>query len=345
MNEYLHVWETISTGQGESHVGRVTRSDVARGIESALWVCDTNTAPLLPSEIPLESCVVVPSGEASKDWPEVHRVLETALRRGMDRNSVFVAFGGGVICDLTAFAASIYLRGVQVVLIPTTLLAMVDAAVGGKTGINFSGYKNMVGTFHTASEVRVCESYLATLTDEEYYSGLAEAIKAAVLGDASLLSMLEESSAQIKQRDPTVLLDVCRRAIHVKADIVRADYRESGARAYLNFGHTFAHALETVSGFGTWTHGAAVAWGMAQALELGVKAGHTPDTHASRIIGLLQAYGYHTAAVEEDTSALISAMSQDKKRAHGDVRFVLSRGIGDTVVTPVPEDVLRRQLG
>ncbi|MFW6234404.1 MAG: 3-dehydroquinate synthase, partial [Spirochaetota bacterium] len=148
-NDQLNIWETISTGQGDSIVAHVSRSDIDRGVQDALWVCDGNTRSFLPDTVDPSRCVVVPPGETSKDWPQVASILDAAVSLGLDRGGTIVAFGGGVICDLAAFAASVYLRGIRTVLIPTSLLAIVDAAVGGKTGINYGGYKNMIGTFHT----------------------------------------------------------------------------------------------------------------------------------------------------------------------------------------------------
>ncbi len=344
LEDHLDVWERIDTGQISSTVGRVPRVRIAQGLETALWVCDTNTVTLLPSDVDVTDCVVIPAGESSKAWTQVEAVLTEAVRRGLDRNATFVAFGGGVVCDLAAFAASVYLRGLRVVLIPTSLLAMVDAAVGGKTGINFLGYKNMVGTFHTAAEVRICEDYLLSLSDAEYYSGLAEAIKAAVLGDEELMIRFETEVPRIRDRDLKILTEICRRSVRVKADVVRDDYRERGTRAFLNFGHTFAHALETVAGFGNWTHGAAVAWGMARAVGLGERIGLTPHEHAERIRAVLDVYSYRTGDAGVDVEALMRAMSQDKKRLEGQPRFVLSRGVGDTTVVPVETADLRDEL-
>lgn len=339
----IETWGKLSFPSGVSEIVHVDRSSLSAGLEDALWVSDVNSATLdlAPSK---SSHVVLPAGEAGKSWPAVEQILRAALDAGIDRGGTIVAVGGGVVCDVAAFAASIYLRGIQVFLIPSTLLAMVDAAIGGKTGINYAGFKNMVGTFHAAREVRICEALLETLPEREFLSGLAESIKAGILGDGALVELFERRQHEVLSRDSAVLTELIRRSVAVKVGVVQADFRESGQRAYLNLGHTFAHALESVAGFGEWTHGEAVAWGIARALKLGVRVGATHPQYAQRITAILESYGYRTSGVSCSTDLLIEAMHQDKKRRSGAVRFILSRGLGDTIADEVPETYLRAVL-
>ena len=336
-------WAHLSLPAGESSVLPFETARCGEGLADALWICDVNTEPL--GVVPERADrVVLPAGEAGKSWPAVEEILRHALKNGYDRGARFAAVGGGVVCDVAAFASSLYLRGVDTVLIPSTLLAMVDAAIGGKTGINFAGYKNMVGTFHLASEVRISPELVDTLPAREYASGLAEVIKTALLGDRELLDLLETRYDAVLSRESTAVQELVRRSAQVKVSIVQDDYLERGNRAFLNFGHTFAHALESVAGFGEWTHGEAVAWGMARALALGRRLNVTEHEYAERIVALLSRYGYRTEAGIADPDRLLSAMQKDKKRIGDDVRFVLSRGIGDTIVEPVPESEVRAVL-
>lgn len=336
-------WAHISLPEGESSIRPFNIVNCGQDLSEALWICDVNTEPL--GVVPERADrVVLPAGEAGKSWPAVEEILRHALKHGYDRGARFAAVGGGVVCDVAAFASSLYLRGVDTVLVPSTLLAMVDAAIGGKTGINLAGFKNMVGTFHLAREVRICPELVDTLTERDYTSGLAEAIKTALLGDGELLELLEAHLENVIAREPATVKEVVRRSAQVKASVVQNDYLERGNRAVLNFGHTFAHALESVAGFGEWTHGEAVAWGMARALALGRRLGRTDGDYAERIETLLTRYGYRTEAGIADADRLLSAMQKDKKRAGDAVRFVLSKGVGNTVVEPVPETEVRAVL-
>lgn len=320
-----------------------------------LPVFDANTVPLFGTgpESPAASSraagalVVLPSGETAKEMAAVESILVTALEAGLARDGCIVGVGGGVVCDSAAFSASIFMRGCRLVLVPTTLLAMVDAAVGGKTGVNFSGYKNMVGTFYPAEEVRVDVDLLATLPDRELKSGLAEVIKSALLGDADLFGLLKTEWDAFTGKDRPHLVEAVRRSLAVKAAIVEEDPTETGSRAYLNLGHTFAHALESVAGFGRWTHGEAVAWGMARALDLGVAIGITPKDYRDEVRQLLDRCGYRTAAAdgEVDPSTLLAAMKKDKKKKGGTVRFVLQEGLGCTVLRQVEDEKVLEVVG
>lgn len=314
-----------------------------------IYVADENTLPLLQkaknfdSSMPL---VVLAPGEEEKQLSSVERILEAALNAGLARDSVFVGFGGGVVTDMTAFAASLYMRGAGLCLVPTTLLAMADAAVGGKTGVDFGNFKNCVGTFYPAQEIHISVDALRTLPQTEFMSGLAEVVKTAMLYAPKLYQILWEKKESILSRDGDLLLEIVKRCVQAKAHVVERDLKETGERMFLNLGHTFAHALETVAGLGTISHGEAVAWGIARALELGKRAGITDLDWAKEATGLIASYGYSIAPVHpvlagrneaETPQLLLNAMKNDKKKKGGVVRFVLQREINSTLVTPVPD--------
>ena len=338
--------------------------------DQTLSVFDENTAALFaPRQTGAGSGVrplILPPGEAAKSLQEVSRILNDALDAGLHRQGTIAAVGGGALTDAAGLAASLYMRGVGLRFLPTTLLAMVDAAIGGKTGINYGGYKNMVGTFYPAHAVEIYLDALDSLSDREVKSGLAEVIKAGLLGDEDILRCLESlagaragadatggaaaaagptAALQAFRTDRTALADVVERAVAVKIKVVEQDFRESGIRAHLNLGHTFAHALESVAGLGRWTHGEAVAWGICRALDLGAARGATDGAYRRRIYALLSAFGFYTGAIAVDSATLIDAMRRDKKAAAGAIRFVLQRGPQDTFVDSVEEALVREVLG
>ncbi|HEY9595838.1 MAG TPA: 3-dehydroquinate synthase family protein, partial [Spirochaetia bacterium] len=231
------------------------------------------------------------------------------------------------------------MRGCGLVLAPTTLLAMVDASLGGKTGIDFLGYKNMVGTFYPASRIVIRVDALAALPGREYLSGLAEVIKTAIIGDAALLALLEERREAVMARDPAVVEEMIRRSLAVKGRLVEADPRETGRRALLNLGHTFGHALESATDFSGWTHGEAVAWGMGRALAAGTRFGMTDPGFARRVAALLEAYGFRLRS-DVPYSALAPGLDRDKKRKGGMARLVIPCDVCDVRVRETaPEDI------
>ena len=328
-------------------------------VSGGIYVADTNTAPLLRQAAgfnPSAPLVVIEPGEDHKTLANIERILETALASGLARDSLFVGFGGGVITDMTAFAASLYMRGAKLELVPTTLLAMADAAIGGKTGVDFGNYKNCVGTFYPAEKIHIAVSALATLNEKEFRSGLAEVFKTALLYAPKLFQILAERRDAVLSRESELLLEVVKRCVQAKALVVERDLHESGERMYLNLGHTFGHALESVTGFGTVTHGEAVAWGIARALELGKKLGITDEDYITDVIPVLESYGWSSAPVhpaltariasgeftgESAAEQLLAAMKNDKKKKGGNVRFVLQREINSTLVSEVSDsDVL-----
>jgi len=309
--------------------------------KKALYISDSNVLPQLQAIVgqPLP-VVAFKAGEEAKIWSNIELALMRGFDLGLGRDDCMVGVGGGVVCDMTAFAASLYMRGCTLVLAPTTLLAMVDAAFGGKTGINFGGYKNMVGTFYPSSELRIAPGFLSTLPEREFRSGLGEVIKHAMLDDPELWTFLHDSARSIQSRDMAAMEYMVRRSFDVKGRVVEADLREENIRAHLNLGHTFAHALEAVAGFGLWSHGEAVAWGLHAAVRLSHRLGLCPKSWVSEVEQLLQLHGYRTQS-GENPAALLHAMKQDKKKKAGQVRFVLQEGPCKTLLrTVAEEDVL-----
>jgi 3-dehydroquinate synthase len=286
--------------------------------------------------------VVLPAGETAKAWRWAEKILASALEAGLGRDGRMVGIGGGVVCDLTAFAASLYMRGCRLALMPTTLLAMVDAALGGKTAVNLGTAKNLAGTFYPAEELVIWIPALATLPQRELRCGLAEAIKTALVGDPELLALLRARRADLLRGDPAALEETVYRSLAVKGRIVENDLRETGetgGRAVLNLGHTFAHALESATGFRRFRHGEAVAWGLGRALELGARLGVTERALAGRITALLQGYGFSLRRPPGlAPGALLAAMRADKKRRAGGLRVVLLRDIGQAEVRAVDEE-------
>lgn len=274
---------------------------------------------------------VLPPGEATKSAVRWAGLLEQLARARLDRNSVLVALGGGVVGDLAGFAAATYMRGIRWVQVPTSLLAMVDSSVGGKTGINLEAGKNLAGAFHQPMAVFADPDTLATLPAREFAAGMAEVVKYGVVLDADFFGWLERNAAAIQARSPQVLEQMVIHCCQIKSAVVAQDEREAGLRAVLNFGHTLGHAIEKVTGFDSVLHGEAVALGMAFALELSSAAKGFPAADARRVMALLQAFGLNISAWKPqglEWRALRAAMGQDKKSAGGAVRFVLCDRLG-----------------
>lgn len=292
--------------------------------------------------------VILGAGESHKTIENVLFIIQTALESGLQRSSVFVGIGGGVICDMTAFASSIFKRGAKLELVPTTLLAMVDAAVGGKTGCDFDSFKNMIGTFYPAKRLHVFSDFLQTLPPEEYRSGLAETLKTALLYAPKLFHIMQNQKDEVLARETDLVRQIIRRCVIAKASIVEKDLTETGLRMQLNLGHTFAHALETTAGLGAIPHGDAVAWGIGRALQLSVNLGLCEEEYRQEVDQVLESYGwcrtaYHPVlegkvSPEEAGDVLLSAMKKDKKNSNATVRFILQREINSTVIQEVPDD-------
>ena len=290
------------------------------------------------------SLTTIPPGEAAKTFGTVQAVAETLLASGIERATTIIAFGGGVVGDLAGFLSSILLRGIPFIQIPTTLLAMVDSSVGGKTGINTSTGKNLVGTFFQPRLVLADTAVLGTLPHREMLAGYAEVVKYGLLGDPIFFAWLESRGRQMLNGDSIALRQAIAECCRAKARIVAADERESGSRALLNLGHTFGHAMEAEAGMrGTLLHGEAVAVGMVMAFALSSRLGLCPAADAARARSVLQASGLPVSfadldalgvgASEWEDDRLLAHMSRDKKVRDGRVTFILARRIGETFVT------------
>lgn len=291
--------------------------------------------------------LAVPSGERSKSIGQATRLWDDLLQLGADRKTVIVAVGGGVVGDLAGFVAATFARGLRFCQIPTTLLAQVDSSVGGKTGINLPSAKNMVGSFWQPTTVVIDTDVLKTLPPREYRSGLAEVVKYGVIMDAPFFRKLESQADSLIGRESATLREVVARCCRLKADVVEADEREvTGQRAILNYGHTFAHALEAVAGYGELLHGEAVAIGMICASLLAEKLGRIPAELTRRQDQLLRRLDLPTRVPALPIDALIQAMAKDKKVEHGRLRFVLPDRLGHVeLVAGVDAALVREVLG
>lgn len=337
-----------------------------------IFVTDTNVASLevmkpfislfhgenfSPLEIKENECasrgrdilLILGSGEKFKTIEAVLNIIKAALDSNAQRKSVFVGIGGGVITDMTAFASSIFKRGACCELVPTTLLSMVDAAIGGKTGCDFDSYKNMIGSFFPAQKIHIIPSFIQTLPDHEYKSGMAEVVKTALLYSKELFEKLEKTPQVLQDRKNPLVSEAIKTCVNAKAKVVEQDLTEQNIRMQLNLGHTFGHALESMAGLGTVTHGDGVAWGMGRAAVLSAKLGLAPKSYAQRILSCLKSYGWETGAVhpamknaglsdEEIAEMLFNAMKKDKKNSSQEVRFILQEDVEKTVITEVPKD-------
>lgn len=273
--------------------------------------------------------LVVDAGEPSKSTDTVDALWNQLLDVGADRKSVIVAVGGGVIGDLAGFVAATFARGLAFVQVPTTLLAHVDSSVGGKVGVNLPGAKNMVGAFWQPAGVLIDTATLASLPDREYRAGLAEVVKYGVILDAAFFAYLEENIAKINSRDAATLEYIIERCCRLKADVVEQDEREeTGLRAVLNYGHTFCHAIEAVTGYDQLLHGEAVAIGMMCAARLAERIGRIDASLGERQLALLSALRLPFVVPQVDHEALLTAMQRDKKVEHGKLRFVLPSELG-----------------
>ncbi len=303
--------------------------------ERCAVVTNTTLAPLygaaLVSRLPDAVLVVIPDGERYKTLETVARLYSDFVAAGQDRGSTVIALGGGVVGDTAGFAAATYMRGVRLVQIPTSLLAMVDSSVGGKVGVDLPEGKNLVGAFKQPDAVLIDPDVLKTLPPREWRCGTAEAIKHALIADPGLLELIDPAQDQGA---------MVARAVQVKVDVVQQDPYEQNIRAYLNFGHTFAHAVELVSGY-QWLHGEAVGVGMVAAARLSNALGLLDAKSANKVESIVARYGLPTRLGELDAEALYEAMFTDKKWQRGRSRFVLLEGIGKpTIVNDVPAEAV-----
>jgi len=290
--------------------------------------------------------IVVNDGEAYKTWGTLNEIYDALLAARCERRTTLIALGGGVVGDITGFAAATYLRGVPFIQVPTTLLAQVDSSVGGKTAINHPLGKNMIGAFYQPTAVIADLTTLATLPARELSAGLAEVIKYGLLGDREFIGWLETHLDALLARDPHALAFAVERCCRNKADIVARDERETGDRALLNLGHTFGHAIEAALGFGQWLHGEAVGTGMVLAAQTSRRLGHLDDADVARVTTLVARAGLPVMPPVIATSRWMELMGHDKKVESGRLRFILLKSLGQAYVDgEVPRSVLEDVLG
>jgi 3-dehydroquinate synthase len=328
------------------HIGQglLTRMDLIlphlRRRQAAV-VTNTTVAPLYLEKFvaPLEAegvsvlPIVLPDGEQYKNSETLNLIYDALLEHRAERNTTLIALGGGVIGDMTGYAAATYLRGVPFIQVPTTLLSQVDSSVGGKTGINHPRGKNMIGAFYQPQLVLADTATLDTLPDRELSAGLAEIIKYGLIRDAEFFSWLEINMPRLLARDPEALAYAIHRSCANKAAVVAADERETAGRALLNLGHTFGHAIENGMGYGVWLHGEAVAAGTMMAADLSRRMGWLSDSEVERTLRLFQAARLPTRAPDLGVDIYLNLMGLDKKVADGKIRFILLAGIGHAVMT------------
>ena len=282
----------------------------------------------------------LPGGEDQKRLAPLERLAEEMVRLGGDRTSVVVAFGGGIVTDMAGFLAAIFMRGIPVLNLPTTLLAQVDAAIGGKTGVNLVSGKNLIGSFHQPRAVLIDPAVLDTLPDREYRAGLYEILKAGVIRSEPLFRFLAERSADVLARDAEAVDRIIADSVEIKAQVVSADEREGGLRRILNFGHTFGHALEAETGYIRFLHGEAVAFGMRAAVYLAQMTGHLSAEDTVDILESVRLYGPIPSLKGISADRLLARLASDKKTIRGKVHFVLPVRIGEVqVVSGIGDEI------
>ncbi len=284
--------------------------------------------------------IILPDGEEEKNWAGLMRIFDALLEHKCDRKTTLIALGGGVVGDMTGFAAASYMRGIPFIQIPTTLLAQVDSSVGGKTGINHPLGKNMIGAFYQPQAVLADIETLHTLPRRELSAGLAEVIKYGAVIDADFFNWLEQNIDRLMARDAAALVHAIERCCEIKADVVRQDEREGGMRAILNFGHTFGHAIEAGMGYGVWLHGEAVGCGMVMAAELSCRMGFIDELQRDRVTALVKRTGLPVTPPDLGLSRWIELMQVDKKSEGGQIKFILMKPLGSACVMAVPADLL-----
>ncbi len=284
--------------------------------------------------------IVLPDGEVYKEWHTFNQIFEKLLLAQASRKTTLIALGGGVVGDMTGFAAACYMRGVPFIQVPTTLLAQVDSSVGGKTGINHALGKNMIGAFYQPQAVIADTSTLHTLPSREWIAGLAEIIKIAAVADSAFLDWIDSRITALNARDETATVEAVHWACKLKAAIVGADEKELGNRAILNFGHTLAHAIETNMGYGQWLHGEAVGCGMVFAADLSVRVDTLSDAQRRRLVDLIRAAGLPITPPTLSAQCYMESMRVDKKSDAGQINFVLLKSLGEACVKPVSDSDL-----
>jgi 3-dehydroquinate synthase len=319
------------------HAG--TYADLPAGA-TAVVVTNTTVAPLLAERLvgalrgrfAQVQVIELPDGESHKDWATLNLIFDALLASACDRKTMLFALGGGVIGDMTGFAAACYMRGVPYVQVPTTLLAQVDSSVGGKTAINHPLGKNMIGVFNQPLRVVADLDTLDTLPERELIAGLAEVIKYGPIADAAFLDWIDANLDALKARDKTALAHAIKRSCEIKAWVVAKDEREAGLREILNFGHTFGHAIETGLGYGAWLHGEAVGCGMVMGAELSARLGLIDAAYAQRIQRIVERAGLPITGPRLGTPRYLDLMRHDKKSRAGSIRFVVIEAPGRAAV-------------
>ena len=357
--------QTVHIDLGERSYPIVIASDLLGAAETfaacpaaaqAVIVTNTTVQPLyaaqlqaaLASKYPQVHMVVLPDGEAHKDWQTLNQIFDGLLAHGCDRKTVLFALGGGVVGDMTGFAAACYMRGVPFVQVPTTLLAQVDSSVGGKTAINHPLGKNMIGAFYQPQLVVCYLASLDSLPAREVSAGLAEIIKYGPIADMTFFDWLERNMDALRQRDRMALLHAVKRSVEIKAWVVGQDEKEAGLRAILNFGHTFGHAIEAGMGYGTWLHGEGVGAGMVMAAHLSHELGLVDAAFVARLTGLIERAGLPTRGAvldaQDNAGAYLAHMRVDKKAEAGAIRFVLIDGPGQAIMRAAPDHLVRQVI-
>ncbi|WP_257791521.1 MULTISPECIES: bifunctional shikimate kinase/3-dehydroquinate synthase AroKB [unclassified Massilia] len=342
----------ILIGRGLLDDGALLTRHIGAGGGKIAIVTNTTVAPLYLEKVaaPLRASgrevvnIVLPDGEEHKNWHSLNLVFDALLEHKCDRKTTLVALGGGVIGDLTGYAAASYMRGVPFVQIPTTLLSQVDSSVGGKTGINHPLGKNMIGAFYQPRAVIADTATLDTLPDRELSAGLAEVIKHGAILDLSFFDWIEENIGKLVARDHAALAHAILRSCEIKSDVVRRDEREGGLRAVLNFGHTFGHAIENGLGYGEWLHGEAVGCGMVMAADLSHRLGLLDAASALRVRRLVKAAGLPVVAPDLGAQRWIELMEVDKKNEGGAIKFILLKPLGSPSITGAPQEQLLATL-
>jgi 3-dehydroquinate synthase len=323
---------------------------------TALIVSNSTVAPLYASQLmaalrpqfPRVLLVTLPDGEAHKDWPTLQLIFNALLENGCDRKTVLFALGGGVVGDMTGFAAASYMRGVPFVQVPTTLLAQVDSSVGGKTAINHPLGKNMIGAFYQPQLV-VCDlDVLKTLPERELSAGLAEVIKYGPIADMEFFDWIERNMDALRAGEPAALAHAVKRSCEIKAEVVGQDEREAGLRAILNFGHTFGHAIESGLGYGAWLHGEGVGCGMVMAAQLSQRLGLVNTAFVERLKTLIERAGLPVTgpvlSATDNAGRYLELMRVDKKSEAGEIRFILIDGPGKATLRTAPDALVREVI-
>jgi len=341
----------IAIGRGLLDDASLLNRHIGGGSKVAI-VTNTTVAPLYLEKVaaPLRAAgrevvpIILRDGEEFKTWESLNEVFDALLANKCDRKTTLVALGGGVIGDVTGFAAATYMRGVPFVQIPTTLLAQVDSSVGGKTGINHPLGKNMIGAFYQPRAVIADTATLDTLPDRELSAGLAEVIKHGAILDAGFFDWIEANIGKLVARDHAALAHAIARSCEIKADVVARDEREGGLRAVLNFGHTFGHAIEAGLGYGAWLHGEAVGCGMVMAADLSRRLNLIDDAAVERVRALVRAAGLPVVAPDLGNERWIELMEVDKKNEGGAIKFILLKPLGSPSITNAPRELLDATL-